>query len=84
LKELAGIARKHKVVVLSDEIYALLTYRGHEHHSIAEYYPEGTLVTGGLSKDRSAGGFRVGVIILPPKEHELRDAMLTIASNIWS
>lgn len=84
LKELADVARQNDIVVLSDEIYALLTFQSHEHHSIAEYYPEGTLVTGGLSKDRSAGGFRVGVIILPPQEHELRDAMLTMASNIWS
>ncbi len=84
LKELADVARENNVIVLSDEIYALLTFKGHEHHSIAEYYPEGTLVTGGLSKDRSAGGFRVGVIILPSEEPELLDSMLTIASNTWS
>jgi aspartate aminotransferase len=84
LKDLADVARKNNVIILSDEIYALLTYHGHEHHSIAEYYPEGTLVTGGLSKDRSAGGFRFGVIILPAEEPELLDSMLTIASNTWS
>ena len=84
LIELADVARQNNVVILSDEIYALLTYKDHEHHSIAEFYPEGTLVTGGLSKDRSAGGFRVGVIILPAEEQELLESMLTIASNTWS
>jgi len=84
LKELSDVARENNVIVLSDEIYALLTFKKHEHHSISEYYPEGTLVTGGLSKDRSAGGFRVGVMILPSEEPELLDSMLTIASNTWS
>jgi len=78
------VARENNVIVLSDEIYALLTFKEHKHHSIAEYYPEGTLVTGGLSKDRSAGGFRVGVMILPSEEPDLLDSMLTIASNTWS
>lgn len=84
LIELADVARRNNVVILSDEIYALLTFQNHEHHSIAEFYPEGTLVTGGLSKDRSAGGFRIGIIILPVKEKELLKSMLTIASNTWS
>ncbi|MCJ7817829.1 MAG: pyridoxal phosphate-dependent aminotransferase, partial [Candidatus Thorarchaeota archaeon] len=84
LIELADVARRNNVVILSDEIYALLTFQDHEHHSIAEFYPEGTLVTGGLSKDRSAGGFRVGVIILPAEELELLESMRTIASNTWS
>ena len=84
LKELADVARENNVIMLSDEIYALLTFKDHEHHSIAEYYPEGTLVTGGLSKDRSAGGFRVGIMILPSEEPDLLDSMLTIASNTWS
>jgi aspartate aminotransferase len=84
LKEIADVARENNVIILSDEIYALLTYQDFEHHSVAEYYPEGTLVTGGLSKDRSAGGFRVGVILLPKGESELLESMLTVASNTWS
>lgn len=84
LIELADVARENNLIVLSDEIYALLTYHDHEYHSISEFYPEGTLVTGSLSKDRSAGGFRVGVIILPAGESELLESMLTIASNTWS
>ncbi|MHA2163844.1 MAG: pyridoxal phosphate-dependent aminotransferase [Candidatus Thorarchaeota archaeon] len=84
LKSLAIAARKHNITIIADEIYALLSYQEHEHHSIAEYYPEGTLVTGGLSKDRSAGGFRVGVMLLPEGETKLKSAILAIASNTWS
>ena len=84
LKAIANTARKHNIVIIADEIYALLSYQEHEHHSIAEYYPEGTLVTGGLSKDRSAGGFRVGVMLLPENEVELKNAILAVASNTWS
>jgi aspartate/methionine/tyrosine aminotransferase len=84
LKELADVARNHNVQVLSDEIYALLSFQDHEHHSIAEFYPEGTILTGGLSKDRSAGGFRVGVMLLPNQEHDLLKAILSVASNTWS
>ncbi|MHA1936780.1 MAG: pyridoxal phosphate-dependent aminotransferase [Candidatus Thorarchaeota archaeon] len=84
LEELADVARNHNIQILSDEIYALLSFRDHDHHSIAEFYPEGTILTGGLSKDRSAGGFRVGVMLLPNQEQALLDAILAVASNTWT
>ncbi len=84
LKELASIARDFNIIILSDEIYGLISFKGHEHHSISEFYPEGTLVTGGLSKDRSLGGFRLGVMLLPENERELLRAMLSIGSESWS
>ena len=54
LEALAGVARKYKVVIIADEIYGALSFDSH--HSIAEYYPEGTIVTAGLSKWCGAGG----------------------------
>jgi aspartate aminotransferase len=84
LKELAEIARDNSMLVLSDEIYALTHFRNQTHHSIAEFYPEGTLVTGGLSKDRSLGGYRLGVLLLPEGERELLRTILAVASEIWS
>jgi len=84
LKELAKVARENNVVILSDEIYALVSFRGQEHHSIAEFYPEGTIVTTGLSKDRSLGGFRVGVMLLPEGEQKLLSALLSLGSETWS
>ncbi|MCZ7615196.1 MAG: aminotransferase class I/II-fold pyridoxal phosphate-dependent enzyme [Ignavibacteriaceae bacterium] len=49
LEELASVARKFRVIVLSDEIYGELDFSG-THTSIARFYPEGTIVSGGLSK----------------------------------
>ncbi|MFX1607162.1 MAG: pyridoxal phosphate-dependent aminotransferase [Promethearchaeota archaeon] len=84
LKELADVAREHNVIVVSDEIYALTHYRDQEHHSIAKFYPEGTLITSGLSKDRSLGGYRLGTLLLPPDEKQLLRSILAVGSEIWS
>ncbi|MFQ5980845.1 MAG: pyridoxal phosphate-dependent aminotransferase [Candidatus Heimdallarchaeota archaeon] len=84
LREIASVAQEHKMVVLSDEIYGLTSFESQKHQSIAVFYPEGTIITGGISKDRSLGGFRVGVMLLPPEESELKRALLSIASETWS
>jgi aspartate/methionine/tyrosine aminotransferase len=86
LEELADFAREQGLMVLSDEIYALVAHGQIPHASIAQYYPEGTIVLGGLSKHLSLGGWRFGVAILPPGRagHALAQAIQTIASSIWS
>jgi len=86
LAELAEVAREEDLIVLSDEIYALTAYGTVPHVSIARYYPEGTVVTGGLSKHLSLGGWRLGVAILPEGEFgaQLQQSMASIASSIWT
>jgi len=84
LKELALLAKENNFIIISDEIYALISFQGQEHHSISEYYPEGTIVTGGLSKDRSLGGFRLGVMFVPEDEKSLLKALISIGSESWS
>lgn len=64
LKALAEVARKYRVVLLSDEIYGELNHLG-AHTSIARYYPEGTIISGGLSKWCGAGGWRLGTFTFP-------------------
>ena len=66
LEDIAVVCRKHNVVVISDEIYSLITYEPKAFTSMAEVYPEGTFVTTGISKYAGAGGYRLGVTILPP------------------
>lgn len=83
LQELAAVARKHRVLVLSDEIYGELHHEG-RHRSIARYYPEGTVVSTGLSKWCGAGGWRLGVFSFPPELRWLQDAMATVASHSWT
>jgi aspartate aminotransferase len=84
LKEIVKVAREHNVVVLADEVYALTHFREQEHHSIAEFYPEGTLISSGLSKDRSLGGYRLGTLLLPAGEKPLLRSILALGSEIWS
>lgn len=64
-KEALGfLARRHSIAVINDEIYDLFTY-GKRGKSMAAYYPEGTLVVGGLSKTAAMTGWRVGWALGP-------------------
>jgi aspartate aminotransferase len=83
LTALAEVARRHRLVILSDEIYAELHHRG-EHLSIAELYPEGTIVSSGLSKWCGAGGWRLGTFLFPDSLGWLLDAMSVAASETYS
>jgi len=55
LKLLAKVARKYRVILISDEIYGLTHHTG-QHVSIERFYPEGTIISSGLSKWCGAGG----------------------------
>ena len=83
LKALATVARKYGVLVLSDEIYSGF-HHANEHRSIVTHYPEGTIVSDGLSKWCGAGGWRLGVFSLPPGFDWLRDGMLRVGSDTYS
>jgi len=83
LKELAAVARRYKVILLSDEIYGELHHSG-QHVSIARFYPEGTVVSSGLSKWCGAGGWRLGFFIFPPELRWLLDAMAIVASETFT
>ncbi|MCP4359937.1 MAG: aminotransferase class I/II-fold pyridoxal phosphate-dependent enzyme [Chloroflexi bacterium] len=86
LSELADFCRQEGIVVLSDEIYSLVPHGQKPHISLVRYYPEGTIVLGGLSKYLSLGGWRLGVGILPKSEDGriLMQNLHAIASEIWS
>ncbi|XJS10521.1 aminotransferase class I/II-fold pyridoxal phosphate-dependent enzyme [Aerococcaceae bacterium WGS1372] len=64
IQALAEIIKKHDIWVLSDEIYAELTYKG-KHVSIAKYLPEHTILINGASKSHSMTGWRMGIIAGP-------------------
>jgi aspartate aminotransferase len=83
LRELARVARRHRVVLLSDEIYGPLHHRG-QHVSIARFYPEGTIISGGLSKWCGAGGWRLGTFTFPRTLRWLQDSMAVVASETYT
>lgn len=66
LKEIAEVIKKHDLIVLSDEIYAELTY-GVRHVSIAsiEGMYERTVILSGLSKAYAMTGWRIGYALGP-------------------
>jgi aspartate/methionine/tyrosine aminotransferase len=86
IERLAQFAREHELMVLSDEIYALTVFGSVEHASVARFYPEGTVVFGGLSKSLPLGGWRFGTAIVPRDNGgvALGQALSNIASNIWT
>ncbi|MCB0805066.1 MAG: aminotransferase class I/II-fold pyridoxal phosphate-dependent enzyme [Bacteroidales bacterium] len=83
LKEVAEVARKYKVVLISDEIYGAIHHQG-KHVSIARYYPEGTIISSGLSKWCGAGGWRLGTFTFPESLGWLQDAMAIVASETYT
>ena len=83
LEALAMIAREHGVILLSDEIYGELHHQG-RHISIARFYPEGTIISGGLSKWCGAGGWRLGTFVFPPGLDWLLEAMANVASETYT
>ena len=83
LEALAQVARRHKLLIIADEIYGELHHAG-GHVSIARFYPEGTIVSSGLSKWCGAGGWRLGTFCFPPELHWLSDALACVASETFS
>lgn len=83
LQQLAEVARKYEVILLSDEIYGQLNHDG-AHISVARYYPEGTIVSSGLSKWCGAGGWRLGTFTFPRDLDWLREKMVAVASETYT
>ena len=65
IKNLAEVLKKYPIFVISDEVYAELTYTGEPHVSIAEYLPDQTILISGLSKSHAMTGWRLGLIFAP-------------------
>jgi aspartate aminotransferase len=91
LQELAAYCRSNRIIVLSDEIYGLIphhhtVHQPRPHLSLSTFYPEGTIVLGGVSKHLSLGGWRLGMAIAPPTAEgiTLVHALRRIAGEIWS
>jgi len=83
LEELARVASRNRVILLSDEIYAKLHHEG-AHRSIVPLYPQGTVFSGGLSKWCGAGGWRLGIFVVPRSMRWLLEAMAAVASETFT
>ena len=83
LEEIASIAKKYKLIILSDEIYSQLVFDG-EYKSISNFYPEGTIVSTGLSKWCGAGGWRLGFFAIPSQLKELKNSLKILCSEAFT
>ena len=83
LEDLAKVAKKYKLIVLSDEIYTDLSF-DNSYKSISEFYPEATCISGGLSKWCGAGGWRLGFLAVPDGLKEFMNSLKSLASESYS
>ncbi len=83
LQSIAEVARRYRVLVLSDEIYSGTDF-DNNHISIARYYPEGTIISNGLSKWCGAGGWRLGTFVFPESLTWLVDAVAVAAGETFT
>ncbi len=80
LEEIAEIAMRHNIYIISDEIYEKIVYDGFKHVSIASLGKELknlTILVNGVSKSHSMTGWRIGYTA-GPKE------IITAMSNLQS
>lgn len=84
LVSIADIARKHHLVLLSDEIYDRLVMDGLRHESLAAIAPDLPCVTlNGLSKSHIICGFRCGWMVFSGPKGELdevKNGVMKLAS----
>jgi aspartate aminotransferase len=80
LQEIADIAERHDLVIISDEIYEKIIYDGIRHVSIATLGPEiaaRTVIVNGVSKAYAMTGWRIGYAAGPK-------ALIAAMANIQS
>ena len=83
LEELSIICKENNIIVISDEIYTELDFNGN-YHSISHFYPEGTIISSGLSKWCGAGGWRLGTLTFPKELKIIHDSVRSLASETFT
>lgn len=74
LMELINIAREHKLLLLSDEIYEKILYDGVSHSSIGALCDDVPIITfNGLAKTYRAAGLRMGWMVLSGRTSMMDD-----------
>lgn len=85
LMDIVELARKHQLMIFSDEIYDRLVMDGEEHISIASLAPDLFCVTfSGLSKSHMIAGYRIGWMVLSGNKRVAEDYIqgLNMLSNM--
>lgn len=64
---LANLAKKHHLVIISDEIYSEFTPNNQPFIPFAKFAPENTITVSGLSKNFAMTGWRLGYMMAAPE-----------------
>ena len=83
LEEIADVAKKYNLIILSDEIYSELSF-DNNYKSISNFCPEKTIISSGLSKWCGAGGWRLGYFLIPDSLKEIKNMINVLASETFS
>lgn len=75
LLQLLTFAEKHKLPIISDEVYAHMSFPGHEFHSMASLSTTvPILVCGGIAKRYMVPGWRVGWVVHCDRRNVFRNS----------
>lgn len=84
LVSIAQFAKKHDLIIISDEIYEKLIYDNNKHISIASISKDAynrTIVINGMSKSYAMTGWRIGYAAAPV---EITKVMIGVQSHVTS
>lgn len=84
IEALSEVARRRNVIVVSDEIYSMVDFALERKKGFYSFYPEGTIMTAGLSKSHSAGGYRLGFLACGEKLKPLISCLASLVSETFS
>lgn len=85
LEQLIDIAREHKLIVFSDEIYDKILYDEAQHHCTASLADDLLFITfNGLSKTYRVAGYRSGWMVISGNKYAARDYLegITMLSSM--
>jgi aspartate/methionine/tyrosine aminotransferase/SAM-dependent methyltransferase len=81
IRELSEVCRKYNLTVISDEIYSLINFE-EKYCNFSKHYPENTIITNGVSKAQSMGGYRIGYCLIPDNLLNLLHEPLLIMAGL--
>jgi aspartate aminotransferase len=86
VKRVCAIAERHGLLIVADEIYRDLAHDVDAFRGPADYAPERSFVTNGLSKNMALGGWRIGFARMADGAlgDEARAAVAGVAGAVWS
>jgi aspartate aminotransferase len=86
VERVCAIAERYGLLIVADEVYRDLTHDVDAFRSPADFAPERSFVTNGLSKNMALGGWRIGFARMADGAlgEEARQAVAGVAGAVWS